>query len=236
MSVNKKTILPIGVTPEEVNQIACEYNISAQNEPFCVLATYGALMDVNGDMFARIQDEYRRAGKKHRLEKPEDIEKYFLGFGKIPNLKLTFQKRVEGSETDGKATLVESFGQECFVALWAVPRSALKPSSALMQSEGCISGFDLYHERNQYVLRSNITKGYEPVENLDRPMPNWLIGDPSSFYLFLAAEKYLVRNDKLFPDQPYADKIIGAYRKAQELGYEIPDGYIAQIEREAMIK
>lgn len=225
-----------GLTPNEINLKACEFSLSNRsgNEPFVLLATYGALMDPNGDMWNRVKDDFGRT-KGHALQNKEDLQEYFLGFYKVPQTKIHYQKKVMSNENEGKATLVQSMKEDCYIAIWALPRICFKMGSVLMNSEGSVRPFNTYHEKNQYVLRSNCIQAIEIVENPRRPSPDWFTGEVSTFYLFLAGEKHVEYYKKLLPSPDYVKKIIEAYRTGIDLGYAIPESYINLVEMNAMI-
>jgi len=229
-------IKPFCLTPNEINLKACEFSLSNRggNEQFVLLATYGALMDPDGDMYNRVKDDFGRT-KGHALESKEDIQKYFLGFYKIPETKIHYQKKVVGNENEGKATLVQSRTEDCYVAIWALPRTCFKMGSVLMNSEGSVRPFNIYHEKNQYVLRSNCIQAIEIVDNPNRPSPEWFTGEVSTFYLFLAGEKHVEYYKKLLPSPDYVEKIVNAYRTGIDLGYDIPESYLNLIQVNAMI-
>lgn len=226
------------LSPAEVNTKACAFTISPRNkvanQRFIILGTFGALMSPHGDMFFRTRESFASISG-HEIESPEDIERYYMGIYRMPDTKLTFQKKVKGNPNEGKATLQESMTNEVYLALWALPKVCLRMGSPLMNSEGSAVPFEMYHEGNEYVLRANTIKKVEAVKNTNRPNPDWFTGDLNSFYLFTAGERFMEYGTRLLPSADYANKIIGAYKEAQNAGYAIPDSYIEYIQSIALV-
>lgn len=217
----KKFIL----SESEINQVASLSSINRGNVPYLLLGTYGALMDPsNGQLAKRTKSEFKRLGIDINAE---NMEEYLLGFYQINNQRIVFQKKAgEIDAPEGKATIDFSFGDYAIIAIYAVPRVALKQGSALMQSEGCQRAFAPYHASNHYTLWANaVDHKITPVENDARPNPEWFKAEPNNFFIFVAGQEFLA-HERLYPPKDYLDSIQKAYQWGIEQGYNIDQDYI----------
>jgi hypothetical protein len=227
------------VPQEEISIMGTKSTIQRGNKPYVLFAAYGALLNLpNGILHKRIKEDFKRIGKDVAAS---DMEEYFLGMYQMPNMELNFQKRgnainnpdnlnPEFEEFEGKGTISLKFNSYAVIGVYAIPRVSLQGGSVLMTSEGCQRAFSPFHERNEYVLWSNVaTNTLMPIENKSRPCPDWFTGGTSEYFIFVASQKSLAK-EKLFPSADYLTGIIDGYKWAKAQGYQIENDYINNIE------
>ena len=222
-----------------------DYNISGWGNPqrdMVLLIVYGKLFEAK-TFEERTRASYEEMGN---FEMKGIYNQCFLGWYKMPFMKLTFEKRAldqetrKLSDTEGKATL--SFGDlndEVCVGVIAVPKIALRYGSQLMISEGCNSR-DTYKPTNHYILLANPFH-LEPIPNetmetidpfgyVSRNGVKASISDFSA--MFFVSSKWAINqtNTPLRPSEGYLMTIKSAHKTAQRKGYQFPGGYLEKIE------
>lgn len=224
------------VPQEEISLMGTKSTIQKGNKPYVLFAAYGALLNLpNGILHKRIKEDFKKVGKDVAAS---DMEEYFLGMYQMPNMELNFQKKgnaISNQEQDaisfeGKGTISMKFNSYAVIGVYAIPRVSLQGGSVLMTSEGCQRAFSPFHERNEYVLWSNVaTNTLMPIENRTRPCPDWFTGGTSEYFIFVASQKSIAK-EKLYPSEDYLTGIIDGYKWAKAQGYKIEEDYINNIQ------
>ena len=184
---------------------------------FVRLFIYGALM--TKEVFCeRLAGEFEDEG----IDIDAEYDSLFCGLYKMPNRKFVFNKERSGV---GVGSLIVGDSAEYVVgAVMLVPKSALRPGSDLMISEGAVS-YDVFDAGTHYTLSTNASMNLEPISNggFDL-MP--ILAHQSVFY-FIAGTKHT--SMELTPNRSYQASIVASLQGLQSKGWQISSHYINYI-------
>ena len=193
---------------------------SKDEKDFVYFIAYGAMLHPPSTFKRRIG--FLLSQQNLPYKEVDDIWQYHVGVYTCDRKLLFNKKSGNGQNCFASLGFPQYEGEQTICSVYAIPKQALAPGSAIMSSEMCVN-YDYTDPRNEYILIPNSFT----LINVDN---NHKI-NPYEAYVFVASQYAIEQNASLRRPEPlYLEGIIESLKLLADEGFRITEPYIATME------